>query len=43
MASNLLKRFPETTEEAMKEKFPLVKWNELTRFVEFCPKKENKM
>ena len=33
MASNLLKRFPETTEEAMKEKFPLVKWSELTRFV----------
>jgi len=32
MASNLLKRFPETTEEAMKEKFPLVKWSELTRY-----------
>ena len=33
MAANLLKRFPNTTEEAMKEKFPLVKWNEVTRFV----------
>ena len=33
MASNLLKRFPNTKEEAMKEKFPLVKWNEVTRFV----------
>ena len=33
MASNLLKRFPNTKEEAMKEKFPLVKWNEVTRYV----------
>lgn len=32
MAANLLKRFPETKEEAMKEKFPLVKWNEVTRY-----------
>jgi len=32
MAANLLKRFPNTTEEAMKEKFPLVKWNEVTRY-----------
>ena len=33
MAANLLKRFPDTKEEAMKEKFPLVKWSELTRSV----------
>jgi len=32
MAANLLKRFPDTSEEAMKEKFPLVKWSELTRY-----------
>jgi hypothetical protein len=31
MAANILKRFPETKEESMKERFPLVSWNEVTR------------
>ncbi len=32
MAANRLKRFPDTTEEALEEKFPLVKYSEVARY-----------